>query len=312
MDFDLPARSRPPQAPRKVSIEVCSECNHRCVYCPVRKDPFPPQVMDLVSFERILDQLGGLPRIERISLNHFNEPFLDSFIEDRIHRIVERRMTRWIILFTNASLLTPELIERLGTYRDWLDFSVNLPTVLSPERYRRLHGRDDLARVQDNLERLLAAGFSVRLSVQRNEYTTQDDLRSVQRAYRKRVRQIEIHASSTRGNLVLSRRVNNPARLAGCPNRRHTDYFHIGVDGAVFLCGEDYYKRYSFGNLLTQKLEDVLNSPERRRFIDYVEGKAAAPEGFPCRSCSYAASGGLSAVRRFVDFLRSRIPGGRL
>lgn len=216
-------------------MEVCSACNHGCIYCPFHDDPFPQKTLHLESSAQILDTLSTLPAIKRITLNHFNEPFLDR---------------------CNASLIT----ERL-------DLSVNLPTLLSAAPYRELHGRDDLERLQENIERRLAADFFVRFSVQRNQHATEDDGRSIQRACRGRVRWIEAHRSSTRGNLVSSEPVIHQGRLAGCGGRRHTDYLHIRFHGAVFLCGEDYRKNCAFGNLLAP-----ARTPEPRATHPWFSG----------------------------------------
>lgn len=148
----------------------------------------------------------------------------------------------------------------------------------------------------------------MRLSVQRNEHTTEDDWRSIQRSCRGRVRSIEAHRSITRANLVLSEPVIHQGRLAGCGGRRHTDYLHIGFDGAVFLCEEDYRKNYAFGNLLSQSLDDVLGSPQRLEYIGFINGEAPAPEGFLGHSRAYArVAGNTSLVQRIADALNARL-----
>jgi sulfatase maturation enzyme AslB (radical SAM superfamily) len=217
-----------------ITIETCTACNHRCVYCPVADQPFDQEVMSEAHFIRILDRLAGLPII-RISLNHYNDPFMDRLIDQRVTEIARRNLCRRIVINTNAEPITQKRLEALRPYRALLDFNINLPTVISAERYRMLHGLGDLARVLENINLLLDMKFKVRINIQSNVYSNEDDVRSVIRRYKKRVPFIEVSKSNTRASLVLERNVYNAGRLVGCSWDRPTRYIHIAVNGDISL-----------------------------------------------------------------------------
>lgn len=296
------------KAPRNFAIEVCSACNHRCVYCPVHKSPFRQKVMPLEDFITILDKLKKIPRIRRIALNHYNEPFMDPHIVERIQEIFARKMTRWVILYTNGSMIRPEQLKAFYPFRKQLGFNINLPTVLSDERYKEVHGRNDLPKVEANLERLIREGFLVQINVQGNQHTTGEDYHSVVGKYGKWVKKISWIPSSTRSNLVLDKKYAHQGKLVGCTIYRHRNYLHVGVDGSVFLCAEDYYQKSRFGNILHDPLEKVLDNPQRNIYLDYLSGKKEAPADFLCRSCKHAIvvdepsnqEGGLSWLREIL------------
>lgn len=274
--------------PRNLDIEVCSACNHRCVYCPVHDDPFRQKVMTMADFTAILDKLKGIPYFKRIALNHYNEPFMDPHLIDRIHEIFSRNITRWIILYTNASMIRKEQLQEWLPYRKQLGFNINLPTVISENRYKTVHGRDDLQKVENNIELLLKMGFLVQINVQENHHTTVQDYESVLTKYGKKVKKIRWVRSSTRSNLTLNEKYYHSGRIIGCTLFRHTNYLHIGVDGEVFLCAEDYYKKHQFGNILKDSLSSILSNPSRKEFLDYLSGRKKAPADFLCRSCRHA------------------------
>jgi len=277
-----------------LDIETCTACNHRCIFCPVTDHPFAQEVMSQEVFIQLLDRLAGL-RIIRISLNHYNDPFMDRLLEQRVTQIARRRLCQRIVINTNAEPITRKRMEALLPYRKLLDFNINLPTVVSAERYHTLHGKGELQRVVENIDSLLEMKFSVRINIQKNMYSTEEDARSVMSQYKKRVPYIDIRESNTRLNLVLERDVLKSGRLVGCAWDRPTRFLHIAVNGDLFLCCQDYFKRTVFGNLLRSPLDEVLNSEQRRKYLDYIYGVKDAPSDFLCRSCEQAI---VSPARR--------------
>lgn len=244
--------------------------------------------MSMEDLELILNKLKRIPKLFRISLNHYNEPFMDPHIVDRIKMIADKQVSRWVILFTNGSMIRTEQLSALYPYRRMLDFCINIPTAVSAERYRELQGKNNFDKVERNIDELLTKGFLVRLDVQINEYTTREDLKSIQKRYKRRVRWIEKNRSGNRNNLVTTTKINHRGRIIGCRVKRHTNYLHIGVTGKVFLCAEDYYQNFELGNLMKQSLEEILHSPTRLSYLDYISGRKEAPERFLCRSCRNA------------------------
>src|SRR5262245_56242581 len=141
-----------------LSLETCTVCNHRCPFCPVSIEPRDREVMSQELFERVVDQAveAGGDRIV-VFLNNYNEPTFDPLFEDRVRYLFARKLA--VSILTNASGFTPErceLFESLGRFRY---IGVNLPT-LRADRYEKLHGTRDLARVVANMDAMHAREIS--------------------------------------------------------------------------------------------------------------------------------------------------------
>lgn len=277
--------------PEKASIETSTICNHTCQYCPVSEFPVAHQLMDLPLFRHVMDELAGLGRnLKRISFNHYNEPLVDPHLVERVRLALGYDFFRKILLNTNLSILPKALPDELQFARDRLEFNVNLPTT-DPERYRQLHGKDHYRRVEANMERLAAAGFTVKINVQDNTFVNRADQEGVVARFGKSVH-VETIESTSRGGLVEA--VIRPyvrkedAVLAGCLQDRPTAYVHIGVAGEVFLCCQDYFKKDRLGDLTQQTLREILDSSQARKYLEYIYGGRESPADFICKRCELA------------------------
>jgi MoaA/NifB/PqqE/SkfB family radical SAM enzyme len=247
--------------------------------------------MDLKLFRHVMDELAGLGRkMKRISFNHYNEPIVDPHLVERIRLSLGYDFFRKILLNTNLSILPKKLPEDLQFARDRLEFNVNLPTA-DPERYHQLHGKDHYRRVEANMERLAEAGFSLKINIQDNSLVNRADQESVIARFGKSVR-IETIESTSRGGLVEA--VIRPyvkkedAVLAGCLQDRPTAYVHIGVEGEVFFCCQDFFKKDRLGDLTLQPLREILESPVATKYLEYVYAGRESPADFICRRCELA------------------------
>jgi MoaA/NifB/PqqE/SkfB family radical SAM enzyme len=109
-------------------------------------------------FESILDQVveaGGNRTV--VFLSNYNEPTIDPLFEDRVRALFARGLPT--SLLTNASHLSPERAAALEPHGRFRYVGINLPT-LDPERYEKLHGTRDLARVLSNIDALAANRLS--------------------------------------------------------------------------------------------------------------------------------------------------------
>src|SRR5438128_10986816 len=137
-----------------VSLETCTSCNHRCPFCPVSVDPRERGVMSQELFERSADEVlevGGRDVV--VFLSNYNEPTIDPLFEERCLALFARGLP--VSLLTNASHFGPDRAERLASAGRFRYIGINLPT-LDPERYEKMHGTRDLARVLANIDALAA------------------------------------------------------------------------------------------------------------------------------------------------------------
>ena len=247
--------------------------------------------MDLALFEHVMDELAGLGRpLKRISYNHYNEPLVDPYLVERVRLSLQYGFFRKILLNTNLSILPKKLPDDLKFASDRLEFNINLPTT-DPERYRKLHGKDHYHRVEANIGRLREAGFTVRINIQDNNLVTRADQASVAARFQGLI-PVDTIGSTSRGGLVEAVIPIHPRKadavLAGCLQDRPTAYVHIGVEGEVFLCCQDYFKKDRLGDLTRQSLVEILKSPAATKYLEYVYGGRESPADFICNRCELA------------------------
>jgi hypothetical protein len=69
--------------------------------------------MSMALFKRIIDDAATVEAINHVTITGLGEPFLDRFLPDRI-AYVKSKMPRVLLdLYTNGSLLRPELVDRV-------------------------------------------------------------------------------------------------------------------------------------------------------------------------------------------------------
>jgi len=284
--------------PTRASIEVCTACNHRCQYCPVTEFPKKQQVMPMDLFARVMSELGESGgRLKRVSFSHYNETLLDPHLTERVRIASALPYIDHILIFSNLSLLRDSLVDDLSFAKQRLVFNINLPTT-DRERYKTIHGFDHYSAVEANIDKLLNAGYKLRINAQRNVYTTDDDVNGVEKLFGNRVK-VSILQSDDRSGLVPGfDSARHEGRIIGCVTRRVIDFVHIGVEGEVFLCCQDYFKKYQLGNIREQNLKQILSSDKTREYLGYIYGEVDAPNDFLCRSCEFAVCESKEEVRK--------------
>ena len=274
--------------PEKASIEITTACNHSCSYCPVSEFPQKQRVMPLDFFDRAMSELESLGHhLRRISFSHYNEPLLDPLLVDRVRIATEYSFFNVILIHSNLSKMKESLPEDLQFAKDMLVFSVNLPTT-DRERYARIHGIDHYPKVVANLEKLIKGGFEVKINVQSSTLTSPDDEEGVLKKFGELI-PVDVIKSDSRGGLVEELTIpKNEGVLVGCSVKRPINHVHIGIDGEIYLCCQDFSKEYRFGSLKEDHLIDILNSESTRRTLEYIYCEREAPRNFICRSCEFA------------------------
>lgn len=276
---------------RRAAIETVSHCNHRCVYCPVSVNPLPKGIMTDEVFRKIMARLFEYqPFWERISLNHYGEPTLDPDLVPRIRLCLER--TGQVLINTNGGLSLnahfAKLAEVPATSRQCVTWNINLPTA-NYERYGQLHGVPGsvLNVIQNNITRLKAVGYPVMINLQLNQFTDRAQTTKLANAFDV---QVNICRSTSRaGSIEVGAQVEvDPRRLAGCSWKRPYEVVHIGVNGEVFLCCEDFKKSVQFGSLLEHSLMELMESDAATQSFAKLHGLLEPEAGFPCLKCQHA------------------------
>lgn len=275
-----------------LSLETCTSCNHRCPFCPVSVDPREREVMSQELFESIVDQTvaaGGKDVV--VFLSNYNEPTVDPLFEERCRALFDRGLA--VSILTNASHFGPERAQRLEEAGRFRYIGINLPT-LDPERYEKLHGTRDLARVVANIEamraRELASEAAIVVLGEEDERHRQDTaaIREKFEPLGWQVKPFRIRSRPASGTFVPE----PPARkiLKGCElmGSRPFEHLHVTATAKAVLCCQDYYEKLTIGDLKTQSVAEVLGGDVMARLRRWTYGVEEAPADFLCRRCEFA------------------------
>lgn len=157
---DQAAGDRP--IPWLVSLELTERCNLRCVHCyvnqPAGDDRIRQREMTLPEWQGVLDQVVDVGTLWLLVTG--GEPLLRPDFCDWY--LYAKRKGLHIILFTNGTLLTPELADFLAEYPPW-ETEITLYGATA-ETYERVTGMPgSYARCRQGIDLLLERGLALNL-----------------------------------------------------------------------------------------------------------------------------------------------------
>src|SRR5215470_16423709 len=275
-----------------LSLETCTSCNHRCPFCPVSVDPREREVMSQELFESIVDQcvaVGGKSFV--VFLSNYNEPTVDPLFVERCLFLFERGLP--VSILTNASQFTPERAERLERAGRFRYIGINLPT-LDPERYEKLHGTRDLARVLANIDAMRARSLSEETAIVvlgEEDEAHRRDVEAIRARFGPKgwdVKPFKIRSRPASGTFVPEPPPKKKLRGCELMGSRPFEHLHVTATAKAVFCCQDYYERLTIGDLNTQTVAEVLGGDVMARLRRWTYGVEEAPDDFLCRRCEFA------------------------
>ena len=275
-----------------VSLETCTSCNHRCPFCPVSVDPRDKEVMSQELFVSLVDQVveaGG--RNVVVFLSNYNEPTVDPLFEERCRVLFDRGLP--VSILTNASHFDPERAARLEKMGRFRYIGINLPT-LDPERYLKLHGTKDLARVLANVDAMRARALAEETAIVvlgDEDDAHRRDVEAIRERFEPKgwqVKPFKIRSRPASGTYVPEPPPKK--RLRGCDlmGSRPFEHLHVTATARAVLCCQDYYENLTVGDLKTQTVAELLGGETMARLRRWTYGVEEAPADFLCRRCEFA------------------------
>lgn len=264
-----------------VELEINTHCNFRCNFCPVSTKPHKQQYMSMETFLRIIDQVCAC-EIPEISLNHYSEPTLSPTLVEMAHIAAMNGLR--IQLFTNASGLDASIVNKLSPISEFITIVVNMPEA-TPQRYKMVTRSSIFSRIVSNIQH--ASGiFPLTLVVNNLDC---DVVGQVSALFpNNSVYHWETDNRAGAIHLEAVADLNHSGLLNGCPLAAH--YFNISFEGNIFLCAQDYHKRYIMGNINQSPLLEILDGKIASQYRRFIFGYSYAPDDFICRRCRWTAS----------------------
>lgn len=292
-----------------IQIQTTSRCNGRCVMCPYLDSwqAANPGEMSEAVFERIVSQLEGR-EINKFCLYLENEPLLDPRLFKRLPIVLDRLAPRCVEISTNALVLTPDKLDRLGA----------LLSGVRHEIWVSFHGKDKASyeaimglpyeRALSNVVGLLkyTQHTPLRVILRGAGQPQHDDLRlpsnfteAEYRAFwegvfaehgivepRPGINFFHYHDRS--GTIMRNGlRLSAPVRpdLTGFRCDRVGGWLHFLYTGELVICCMDYHREEIFGDIARQDLDEILSGPDFGSLRAKVEGREASPDNFICKRC---------------------------
>jgi MoaA/NifB/PqqE/SkfB family radical SAM enzyme len=270
-------RDRAVRWPDIVQIESTNLCNAKCVFCPRDEMHRRQGVMDFDLYRKVVDECAALG-ITHVREHNYGEPFLDKQLVEKV-RYAKSRGIAEVGMISNGSLITEEIAQ--GLVDAGLD-AINISVDASGKEVfesTRLHLNYDT--VIGNIRTLVrlrnAAGRThpkLTLSFVRQDNSAEEQ--AFIREWSQVADKIHITDLHNWGGTL------NDRTDVQFPCYRLWLTFTVLWDGRVSMCCADFDGRHIFGDLRTQTIAEIWNSPlyraARRQHLE---------SGGPgiCRSC---------------------------
>ncbi|HEX5070588.1 MAG TPA: radical SAM/SPASM domain-containing protein [Vicinamibacterales bacterium] len=270
-------RDRAPRWPDIVQIESTNLCNAKCVFCP-RDDMHRRQgVMDFELYRKVVDECAALG-ITHVRVHNYGEPFLDRELVEKV-RYAKSKGIAEVGMISNGSLITEELARgMIDAGLDAINISVDAAGKEVFESTRVHLKYDDVTDNIRTLARLRRESGKTHpkliLSFVR-QHNSADEAAFIREwtPVADKIHITDLH--NWAGTLNDKTEVNYP-----CYRLWLT--FTVLWDGRVSMCCADFDGRHIFGDLRTQSIAEVWNSPVYR-----AARRQHLESGGPgiCRSC---------------------------
>ena len=143
---------------KSLRLSVTDRCNLRCRYCMPESEYVWLPREDILSFEEMATLVGYFADlgIDKVRLTG-GEPLLRADLARLVRLLLQDRRITEVALTTNGVLLADYAQELYDAGLNRITVSLD---TLRPERFRRLTGRDEFARVLEGIESVGKAGFT--------------------------------------------------------------------------------------------------------------------------------------------------------
>ncbi|HEX9703492.1 MAG TPA: radical SAM protein [Rhodospirillales bacterium] len=281
-----------PDFPLTVSIELVNRCNLNCVMCYTINHKDPKATFELPDIERLMAECrdNNLPAAV---VGMGSEALIYKGVRDALAN-VRKAGVMDVFLGTNGVLLTEDLSEFLVEQRiARLEISLDAAT---PETYLKIRRKDELKRIEANIEKLLAVRkrLGSRLPVIRLCFCVQKYNIHEQEAFLKKwqgkVDYIDFQEMVDFGNVSEFRATDGvlDARPAGGakPAKTYCAYpfnsLHVWSNGDVTPCCTFFGKALVMGNVKRQTLTDIWNGDKMREVRRQLQSGDVNPVCYAC------------------------------
>lgn len=253
-----------------IRIETMKGCNASCLFCPLGAGTFKRELgwMDSEFFFKIADQARDLGyEIEVIGMNEpLMEPRIFEFFD-----YIEKSGGKQII-YTNASLLTKEMAQKLSQYQyNKFIFSFHGGNKGVYERVMGLNFEE----VVSNIKYMISLGkipnYLISMQAYEGNENSIRDFKALWRGYR-----YKIHEASDWINLFDGGKGRGKCHYLWIPS--------VFWDGRVAFCCMDAEGKVILGDLKEQSLKEILGGQVYQNYLHFNR-RHKLNQLYPCSVC---------------------------
>lgn len=263
-----------------IQIENNTNCNYKCWFCQNRYYPTPKnKVMGMKLFELILNRVReAYPKEEAnyITFSVYNEPTLDPYLIDRIRLMTEMGFNHSFV--SNGSNITSEFVKFVIEEKpNILDFRINIPTINSGEAQKVMGiTATYYNKVLDEIKYLLRevnkhTDIPVIIMVNgKGTLDHQNTFKEVVDYFKQFKVDLSMSGLSNRAGLldhVVEEKIDHGRNDYLRCMMNYFNNLYFGIEGNLYLCCNDYYQEYSYGNVKDMPIKDMLKSDKRKEII---------------------------------------------
>ena len=274
--------------PSYLEIELISECEYKCIFCPRQYAEIPAHSMDEDSFQKIIEFLAGSFGDTSIALGGMGEPLQHPKSLEWMRKLLDKENLMTLLLETNAFHLNRiiDLTDHPGLEK--MKIAVNLNSL---KDYAEVHGVDNsnLLVVKENLDHfierikkrnkdLLSLIYIQVLKT--NE--TQDSIDEIYDFCQEKGISFLLQKYNRYIDLMPERRLSDmtPLERSACWHLRR-DMF-IRANGDVSFCKQDIKNENSLGNLKDLSLKDIWNKSKENWTSHVQKNYSKKPDCLKC------------------------------
>lgn len=228
-------------------LEITSDCNRKCVFCPVAYNTRPVEAMPLTTVELACDQLKQLRYRGRVELYIYNEPLKQrAVLYDALAAFKQRCPTVTVMIATNGDYLKGADDIRDLRARGLRALILNAYTAKQAVMFTRWAADLCIERAAKNnvYKPVPAGGFALHV------YDKSTPERFGTGVFRLQNRSGNVGEFIATPQAPLARMCVKPFRL-----------LNINWRGEALVCCNDYHGDVVAGRFPEQSLEDIWNGP---------------------------------------------------
>ncbi len=289
--------------PSYLELEICSDCQLHCLYCPRHYAAMPrdSREMPLEMVEQILAQSSKLGFPLTVALGGMGEPLLHSHFLALLQQLDASDSVERIVLETNGILLTEELVKEILKLKTKVHIIINL-NALTKEQYDSLQPKNPeyqatlpnniFLQLLENLHMLAPYNLDHQgratdfltiqlLKISQNETLIDDFFKH----WTGKGFQVLLQKQNRYQGLVPDFRFSDLTPLQRIPCWHLSRDLAIASDGAVLTCKQDILKRNVLGSFADSSNEIFRNTWEKNGSLAAQEGRGDYSAFPACEQC---------------------------